>query len=149
MGEAVELYDGQLDGAPPLMPEGEYTASYIRHETAYIYKSPKVFVHFRIHGGDHDGQTVYRAYRVKELRDKRPRKNGSFKLRHSQELYRQLVMLSGQQERPDRVSLRRLKGCMLRISVRTVTHDSRQRNLPDVLRYSVVDRIIALEAGEL
>ena len=146
---AIPIHDTELVDAPAQMPEGEYQATYLRHETAFIFKSPKVFIHFRIHGGDYDGEKLFRAYRVKELRGK-PRKGGGIKLRHSSELYRQLVRLTpSQKERPDRISLQRLRGCLLRVSVRTVTKDSRQRALPAALQYSVVDEMLAIEAGQL
>tara|TARA_B100002049_G_scaffold17743_1_gene12059 strand:+ start:139 stop:585 length:447 start_codon:yes stop_codon:yes gene_type:complete len=146
---AVELHEIELVDAPAQIPPGEYSAYYTKHETAFMYRSAKVFVHFRIQGGEYHGMHVYRAFRVKELRGK-PRKGGAFKLRHSQELYRQFVRLTASgRERPDRISLHRLRGCLLRISVRTVTKDSRQRELPENLQYSVVDELLSMEVGQL
>lgn len=146
---AIPLHDAELVDAPARIPAGDYQAIYLSHETAFMFKTPKVFVHFRIHGGDHDGVKLYRAYRVKELRG-RPRKGGGIKLRHSQELYRQFVrMVSGQVERPDRISLQRLRGCLLKVRVRTVTKDSRQRELPPALQYSVIDEMLSIEVGKL
>jgi len=146
---AVPLYDTELVDAPAQIPAGVYQATYLRHETAFIFKSPKVFIHFRIEGGEYHGMKLYRAYRVKELRGK-PRKGGGIKLRHSQELYRQFVrMASNHVERPDRISLQRLRGCLIKISVRTVATDSRQRALPAALQYSVVDEMLSIEVGKL
>lgn len=146
---AVPLHDAQLVDAPGRIPPGEYQAYYRRHETAFMFKSPKVFIHFEIHGGEHGGTKVYAAYRVKELRGK-PRKGGGIRLRHSQDLYRQFVRLTpNQRERPDRISLQRLRGCLLRVSVRTVTKDAKQRELPEALQYSVVDEMLAVEVGQL
>lgn len=146
---AIPLHDAQLVDAPALLPPGEYQAYYTQHETAIVFHSAKVFVHFRVHGGDYDRVKLYRAYRVHSLKGK-PRKGGSIRLRHSHELFRQFVRLTPSgRERPDRISLGRLRGCLLRISVRTVKKDSRQRALPEALQYSVVDEIIAVEAGQL
>lgn len=145
---AIPLHDAELVGAPALIPPGEYQATYVKHETAFIYKTAKVFVHFRIYGGDYDGMKLFRAYRVHDLRG-RPRKNGSFRLKHSQALYRQFVRMTvSGRERPDRISLMRLRGCLIRVSVRTVQKDSRQRELPEALQYSVVDEMLAMEAGQ-
>jgi hypothetical protein len=141
------LHGGELVDAPPLMPPGKYQAAYTHHETALFSKSPRVYVHFRIVGGEHDGARLYRAYRVERLNG-RARKNGTFRVRHSSELFRQFVRVTGERERPDRVALSRLKSCVLLVSVRTVTTDYRQRELPEALRYSVVDEIIAVEAGK-
>ena len=142
----TDLHDGALVDAPPQIPEGLYTATYTHHETAFVFKSPKVFIHFRLCGGEYDGLRLYSAYRVKEIRGK-PRKGGAIKVRHSHELYRQFVTLSGYRERPDRISLHRLKGCLVNVQVRTVRKDSRQRDLPPALQYSVIDRLVSVEAG--
>lgn len=148
MSAAVELYDAALVDAPACIPPGQYEAVYLHHQTAFIFNSAKVFVHFRITDGDYTGMKLYRAYRVKKLRGK-PRKGGSFELGHTHELYRQFVRLTQAKERPDRLSLRRLKNCVLQIRVRTVKKDSKQRELPDALQYSVVDSIESLLAGSL
>lgn len=141
------LHEGQLVDEPPQIPPGTYKAIFKHHETSYSFKTPKVYLHFELQGGDYAGMRLYRAFRVKELRGKQG-KGGRFKLRHSHELYRQFVKLSGARERPDRISLRRLKHCLLNVSVRTVTTDSRQRPLPPALRYSVIDDLVSVEAGQ-
>ena len=147
MSAVKQLHDGALVDAPPKIPEGKYQATYVRHETAFVFKTPKVFVHFKLHGGEYNGLRLYRAYRVHSLRGK-PRKGGSFKLRHSHELYRQFVMISGCRERPDRISLSRLKRCLLTVTVKTVTRDAKQHELPPALQYSVIDRLVGVEAGQ-
>lgn len=140
--------DGKLVDAPPLLPAGVYQAYYLRHETAYMFKSPKVFVHFKIFDDEYTGIRLYRAYRVKELKGK-PRRGGGFKLRHTHELYRQFTTLTQVRERPDRVSLQRLRNCIIKLSVRTVTKDARQRDLIPALQYSVVDRMLSVDAGSI
>lgn len=141
-----EQYDGVLDGAPPSIPPGSYEAIYTHHETSLVFNTAKVFVHFKVVEGEHTGVKLYRAYRVKSLRGK-PRRNGSFKVGHSHDLFRDYVSLMEAKERPDRISLRRLKGCVLTIKVRTVKKDYRQRELIPLLFYSVVDSIEGLVAG--
>lgn len=148
MSSVVQLHgDAAVDVAPQI-PAGTYQAYYLHHKTAFMFNSGKVFVHFRIYGGEYDGTRLYRAYRVKAIKG-RPRKFGSFKLGHTHELYRQFVRMSGTKERADRISLSRLKSCLLRVSVRTVTKDSKQRDLPEALQYSVVDEMQAIEAGDM
>ena len=147
------LSDGSLSDAPPLLPAGEYLATYVRHETGYFRSSPKVYVHLRIAEGEYRGVQVYRAYRVHKVVGK-PKRFGRFKVHHSHALYRQLVTISGVATRPDRVSLAGLKGCLLKISVRTVTHDAggqgrKPKPLPEPLRYSVVDELLSIEAGSI
>ena len=47
------------------------------------------------------------------------------------------------------MSLRDLKRRVLRVAVRTVTKDYKQRPLPDCELYSVVDAIKGIEVGEI
>jgi len=137
-----------LTKAPPQMPEGDYLASCLWHETAIFATTPKVYIWFQIVDGKFTGTQLYAAYRVTKIKGK-SKKGGAFELRHSSALYRELVMLFGPSKRPDRVSLRKLRNCVLRISVRTVTKDYRQKKLPEVLQYSVVDAMKAIEAGPI
>jgi len=146
MNNVGTLHGGELVDAPPLIPPGRYQAVYQHHETALFSKPPRVYVHFRIVGGEHDGARLYRAYRVERLNG-RGRKNGTFKVRHTSELFRQFVRVTGGSERPDRIALSRLRSCVLLVSVRTVETDYRQRALPEALRYSVVDEMLSVEAG--
>ncbi len=143
----VQLHGEASVDVAPLLPEGEYQAYYLHHKTAFMFNSGKVFLHFRIHGGEHDGVRLYRAYRVKAIKG-RPRKFGAFKLGHTHELYRQFVRMTGTRERADRIALPRLKGCLLRVGVRTVTKDSKQRGLPEALQYSVIGEMLAVEVGQ-
>lgn len=145
---ATPLHDTTLVDAPAQIPPGEYSAAYLGHKTVYFARQPKVIVFFRIGAGEYAGTKIERWYRVHALHGK-PRKNGRIKLKHSQELFRQFVRCTGGRERPDRLSLQRLSGCMLRVSVRTVTTDSKQRKLPEALQYSVVDEMLAIEAGSV
>ena len=146
----VPLDDVLLDGREwPLLPEGEYLVTYTHHETAVVFKTPKVFVHFRIaEPGPYLNQRLFAPYRASELIG-RPGKNGRFKLKHRSELYLTLRWLyQSRRLRPDRVSLRDLKGLIVQVTVRTVTKDYKQRPLPDSLHYSVVHTITAIEVGD-
>lgn len=146
---AIPLHDVEVVGGGPLLvPPGDYQAVYLHHETAITFTTPKCYVHFKLYGGEFNGAQLYRAYRVHQLRGK-PRKNGAFKVRHSHDLYRELTGLSGKSERPDRLSLARLKGCLLTVRVRTVTKDARQQALPEAARYSVVGAMLRLDAGSI
>ena len=147
------MSDGNLSNAPAHIPQGEYQAVYLYHETAFFRKTPKVYLHLKIDGGEYDGVKLYRAYRVKLLTGK-PKKYGGFTVNHSHAIYRQMVSISNAVTRPDRISLASLKGCLLRVSVRTVKRDAgaesrKPRALPDALKYSVIDELLAIEVGSL
>jgi hypothetical protein len=145
----VELDDGIVEGAQhPLVPEGEYVARYVRHETAMAFKTPKLFLHFELIGPCHEGTNLFIAYRVKRLVGQ-PGKNGRFAVARRNELYLQLARLADRRLRLDRISLRALRQCLLRVRVRTVTTDYRQRPLPEALRYSVIAELLGIEAGSL
>ena len=151
MSNVVQLkqqgdHDGELVDAPPQIPEGEYLAVYTGHDTNYMFTTPKVYVHFRIAEGPHTGATLYASYRAKSLKGKR-RRGGGFTLGHSSKLFREMVSLNGKRERPDRISLRGLKGALIRVKVRTVTKDSKQQPLAPPCQYSIVDSMIGIEAG--
>lgn len=130
----------------PLIEPGEYAVAYTGHATMLAFNRPKLYMYFRIVDGPHTGAKLFRAYRVKALSGK-PRKNGRFVVRRSYDLFREYATVTGARERPDRIALSNLRNCVLRVSVRTVDHDHRQRPLPEACRYSVVDQMLALEAG--
>src|SRR5215212_10182885 len=86
--KGVPLDDVLLDAREwPLLPEGEYLVAYTHHETALVFKTPKVFVHCRIaEPGPYLNQRLFAPYRANALIGW-PGKNGRFKLKHRSELY--------------------------------------------------------------
>ncbi|RJS95279.1 hypothetical protein [Salinisphaera sp. Q1T1-3] len=150
---AGAMSDGALADAPALVPPGRYQAIYRFHETAYFRSTPKVYLHLQISGGAHDGVRLYRAYRVARLTGK-PKRYGGFKVHHSHAVFRQMVTLSSAVTRPDRISFSALKGCLLSVSVRTVTKDAgtssrKPQTLPEALQYSVIDELLSIDAGSM
>jgi hypothetical protein len=142
MSAVVKLFN-QCAGECPLLPEGEYRVIYTGHDLKFMFNTGKLFVKFRVYDGEFQGSRLYRAYNVKMTGKK------SFKLAHSSALYRQFCTLSGRRERPDRIAVSRLKHCVIRVSVRTVKQDAKQRPLAENLQYSVINEWIALEVGTL
>lgn len=129
------------------IPEGEYEAVFTHHETALSFSTPKVFAWFNItEPGPCFGKKIYRAFRVRKLKSK-PGRNGGFTVAANGDLFVSVCKLLDERGRPDRFSLQRLKGVVLRISVRTVKRDHKQREIPEARRYSVVDRFIRRETG--
>jgi len=64
--------------------------------------------------------------------------NSVFKLTY------ELVKLFHRKQRPERLSPEMLKGHVVVIKIRTVTQNSKQKSLPEVLRYSTVDSMVCL-----
>jgi len=143
----VSLDDGIIEGDQwPLVPDGEYVVRFLRHDTATVFRTPKLFLRFEIIGPTHAGALLYAAFRVKHLKGQ-PGKNGRFVIHRGSDLVRQLATIHGWNMRLDRISLRSLRHCLLRVRTRTVEKDHKQRLKPEVLRYSVVDELRSIEAG--
>jgi hypothetical protein len=127
------------------IPDGEYSAVLVYHHTSYIFRTPKVYLWFRIvNPGPFFETMLYRAYRVKSIKGKGKR-NGGLTVGRSSDLKKDIVRLMGLKVRPERISLAELRSKQWRIRTRTVSRDYRQDALPAWERYSVVDRILFSE----
>jgi hypothetical protein len=129
------------------VPPGAYEATFVQHETdnKAFGGTPKIYLHFQLMDPGFMEKTLYKAYNVKELIGK-PGRNGKFKLNKGQDLTLLLCKIDPT-VRLDRISLRLLSGCSWNVSVRTVTKDYKQRELPEQLQYSVIDEILSKAYG--
>ena len=141
-------WDAEIVGdVAPLIPDGEYLVRYDGHDTALAFKTGKVFLRFAIIDmGPYLETKLFRPYRVRALVG-RPGRGGKFTLARGSDLFKDLARLLDVTRRPDRISLHDLKGKVWRVRTRTVTHDYRQRELPEAARYSVIDTILCAETG--
>lgn len=132
--------------APALLQPGTYRLSYIEHRTVLAFgRQPKVEVLFCVMDGPAMGQRLRRFYRVNRLISK-PKKNGTFKAGWHGELLHEFVTLFNERpERLDRIPLTRFKDRIVTGRVKTVKQTSKQRDLPELLQYSVVDSLTGLE----
>lgn len=129
---------------PPKIPEGVYEGVFVRHEMAVVFKCPKIFLYFRITElGPYHGVELFRAYRLND--HSRPGKSPKLILKPRSELLRMIQHVSGEKVRRDRASLSVLRGKILRLKVRTVNKDYRQRNLPEFDQYSVIEEITCVD----
>ena len=129
---------------PPKIPEGSYEGVFVRSELAVIFKCLKLFVYFRITElGEYHGMEFYRAYRVHP--GSKSGKSSKYVLKPRSELLRTIRRISGEKIRRDRASLSALRGKILRLKVRTVIKDYRQRDLPEHDQYSVIEDIVCFE----
>lgn len=142
---AREPWDLEVDDSnAPRVPDAEYVARFIEHETLFLFRGGKVVLRFEIAEGEFAGVRLLRPYRAKRLLG-RPSKSGRFVLGRSSELLRDMVRLSEAKTRPDRASLAFMRGRLWRIRTRTVDTDYQQRTIPEPLRYSVVGDILGPE----
>lgn len=148
-GVSVDDGAGLIDGkAWPLVPSGTYSAAYLHYETGKAFNVPRVYLHFKIVDlGPHCGVILYRAYRAKSISGKRP-KGGAFKAPRNGDYVREMAAILNLRGRVDRIPPSMLRGFVVRIEVEEVVLDYRQRQLAPALRYSVVRRLICIEAGK-
>lgn len=148
----TKKFDGEFlvhDDQAPLIPAGEYEVQFLHHETAKIYNSPKVYLHFGICDGPFQGTRLYYPCGARELRGKTG-KNGKFILSKRSKLLLDMHRLYERENlRPDRISLRSLSRVVLSVTVRTVTQDYQQNPLPHALKYSVINSLEEIAAGSL
>jgi hypothetical protein len=142
----VEQDGGNIEvigNAHPLVPDGIYGARFSHHETGAPFGDPRVFLWFRIVGGEFDGIRICAAFPVHSLIGTQGRA-GRFRLTGRQKLY---AMLRGLFGRPDRMNLNRLRGRPLLIATRTVVVDRHRQPLPASRQYSMVaDIALAADA---
>lgn len=133
--------------ACPVIPPGIYRAILTHHETAFVFKTPKVFLWFRIvDPGNCFERELYAVNRVKQLKG-RARKNGAFVVGARSDLFRIACHVLDLNMRPKRFSIYGLRNRVLRVMVSTVTHDYKQRPLPIAMQYSKVSEILGTETG--
>ena len=111
---------------------GNYTAVYAGHQGLMIYRTPKVRVSFRLM--EHPGIVLDRWYRVEGYRNR-------IKTRASSDLVREVSAGLNRRVRRDRIPVGELAGIIVRVRVRTVTMDHRQRELHLVNQYSVIEAV--------
>lgn len=129
-------------GDLPNIPEGIYEAVYVRHQTHHLTFGPKVEIVFRITSfGPYNGALISGWYNVKKLKSK-PSKGGGIVLSRHSKLVNELFRVLDSQVKLRKLSLVQLKPLLLKIKVRTVKTNSRQKELHKTLQYSVVDSIL-------
>ena len=131
-------------GNSVLIPDGEYQAVYISHSTTNGSYGPKVKITFRIVSlGPYFEKPIDAWYNAKAVGQKVGKRGRIILSRHSKLTY-ELVKLFHRKQRPERLSPEMLKGHVVVIKIRTVTQNSKQKSLPEVLRYSTVDSMVCL-----
>ena len=142
--DAAGLIEGKVW---PLIPSGKYSVTFLHHELGTAFNVPRVYLHFRIVMPEkYAGIVAYRAYRVRKDSNKK-RKRGAFKVSRNSEYVREMVNVLKLRGRLDRISPLILRGKLLQVQIDEVTRDWKQREIPPALRYSIIRRLIRIEAG--
>lgn len=139
--------DGSVFGLRPLIPTGLYQLAYLGYSTMYFVRQPKVVMRFRVlNHGPYFGVELERFYNVMRLIGK-PGKNGNFKARASSDLVLDFCTVTvGRVSRLDRLPLTKMSNLILIGQVRTVAKNHSQRDLPELLKYSVVANLVGVES---
>lgn len=136
--------EGTIEGDRPVLIEpGEYELAFQFHRTLFLFgRAPKLCCYFKIiTPGKYFGVTMCRYYNVKSLTGK-PRKGGAFKVGWYSDLVREYVTIFGLLSRPDRISTTTYKTAIVRGRVGIVCTNSKQRSIPELLRYSVITELL-------
>lgn len=142
--------DIEIDwGTSVLIPEDNYQATYVSHETTKGSFGSKVNITFRIITlGEYYETLIDAHYNVKDGSLSGKRK--SIKLSRHSKLTLELIKVLGCKVRPSRLSPAALKGLLIWVKVKTVKTNSKQQQLPELLWYSKVDSMIGQsDASEL
>ena len=139
------LYDELPNDKPILIPDGEYRASYVRHQT-WLFRGqyPKLIITFAIQDfGEFYLKHICAFYNVKKLTGK-PKIDGHFSLGWRSSFMFDYSTCFGTPPRKDRISMCRFKNVLVDIKTRIVARNREQREYPEGMRYSVVDHIIGV-----
>lgn len=132
-----------VDGELIQVPSGTYNMKFLYGETRYMHnRSPKLIVWCSIVDmGEHFGKKLARYYNVSSIRGK-PGQNGRFKAGAKSDFVREYLSAVYQPvKRLDRIALSHLSESVIKAKVKTVTKGYNQREIPEPLQYSIIERI--------
>lgn len=144
----VPAAEGEVEHVPALVTAGEYLVKFSHWHTCLLFgKQGKLAIVFTVCDlGAHFGTRLLRWYNVR-LRGKSGH-NGKFSTGWGSDLLHEYVRLVGMTTRCDRIALTRYSGLLIRAKVETVTTSRTQGILPDALHYSVIRKLLSIEAGK-
>ena len=131
---------GMAGATPPLLPDDEYVGPFLRAERGRVERRERWFLWFAVSTpGDFLGAELYLSCPF-------PENKGSFGL-GSKLIAAYAVAAGGIPRRRDRISKTVFRNKMFRFKTRTVTKDGKGAPRPVGSHYSVIDYLIAVEAG--
>lgn len=133
---------GRAGIVPPLIPDAEYTGVFQRAEHGRFERRARWFLWFAINTpGPHLKKELYLSCPC-------PEGKGSFGL-SSKLLAAYAVANGAMPRRRDRITKSAFRNKLFRFRTRTVTKDKDGRVRPATDHYSVIDRLLAVEAGQV
>lgn len=133
----------------PLLEPDKYQLAFVRYETVRQFKAEKVVLWFTVvTPGPAFGAELPRYYNAQKIGTKVRSKGGGFSFGPCSAFYREYCAVFGAPHRADRISMDRYLNTVILGEVGTVTSGHDQTEIPDGARYSVVRRLLRLEAGK-
>jgi hypothetical protein len=141
---------GEVECVPPLIPPGTYRLRFSHWWTGILFgKAHKLAVSFKVMDfGEHFDAELRRWYNVQIPQGRRTGRNGVFKAGWGSDLMREYASLIGMVKRNDRIALTHYANKVILGEVVTVKTAHDQEELPEALQYSVVRRLLSVEAGQ-
>jgi hypothetical protein len=137
-----------VSDVPPLIEPGIYEAAAGRSYKFTVFGVTKIAVEWIILIPNPEADCGVDRIRVLRYYTARPAPGGRFRVGAHSDYRREWALVACRRPaRHDRLSTRVFTGVLADVEVRTVTHDSRQRALPDGTQYSVVARVVRLKVG--
>jgi hypothetical protein len=143
-GEVFAEMDGER---PALIEPGTYDLRFDHHSTCMMFgRAPKLALWFTIisMGPYYDKVQLVRYYNVRKVIG-RPAKNGRFKAGWMCNFTREYGRLFRLPSRLDRISMTAFSKVIIVGTVRTVITGSDQCEIPEQLRYSVIDELVRVK----
>ena len=137
------------DWLKPQIPPGMYTVAYDTFHTENFYKggkTPKLVLSFHVIDiGEYFETPLKRYYQVADI-GKKPQKEGSFKAKgqSSQFIMEYVTCFHYVPKRRDRVPMEVWKRHGYKVRVKDVIETANQDKIPQLLKYSVIEKIIGV-----
>lgn len=131
------------------IPSGRYTVAFDSFHTENFYKggnTPKLVLNFHvIDFGEHFETPLQRYYQVAEI-GKKPEKGGWFKAKgqSSHFIMEYVTCFHYVPKRRDRVPMEIWKSHGYKVKVKDVVETANQDKIPQLLKYSVIEKIIGV-----
>jgi hypothetical protein len=132
----------------PLIAPGNYDAVGVDWRKMYVFKAHKLAVVYEVLVPDAAADLGLQRVRLARFYNVRPGPERRVLAAARGDYLREWTIVAGRRpSRRDRLSPRIFVGVLVRVEVATVTADSRQHPLIDVLQYSRITRILGRRAG--
>ena len=141
IGNGEEMDFGHIGRVPPLVPEADYQIGFVRAEKGRFKNRERLFIYFRIVShGEHFGKELYLVAPC-------PSNGGRIFGLGSNLVAAATVALGHIPTRRDRLSTRMFRGKIFLAKTRTVKLDQDQDERRPQDHYSVIKKLLSVEAG--